>query len=202
LTATETIGGTKTFNNLVNITNQMTISGSVSGANILLGKNTSNNGVGDITLGTGLSLASNILTATQIDTTSLSNRINGKVGLTGNETISGDKTFSSRVNTPWLERTYTSSTATSLTVSVNTTWLNIHQDANVTLTLPNAATYPGKELIIKQTGAGTVFSASSNVIEFATSYLGSPQNVIINPSLYRFTTLVSDGTYWIKMQRN
>jgi hypothetical protein len=64
LTATETIGGTKTFNNLVNITNQMTISGSVSGANILLGKNTSNNGVGDITLGTGLSLASNILTAT------------------------------------------------------------------------------------------------------------------------------------------
>jgi hypothetical protein len=64
LTATETIGGTKTFNNLVNITNQMTISGSVSGANILLGKNTSNNGVGDITVGTGLSLASNILTAT------------------------------------------------------------------------------------------------------------------------------------------
>jgi len=97
LTATETINGTKTFNNLVNITNQMTISGSVSGANILLGKNTSNNGVGDITIGTGLSLASNILTATQIDTTSLSNRINVKVGLTGNETISGDKTFTNKI---------------------------------------------------------------------------------------------------------
>jgi hypothetical protein len=64
LTATETIGGTKTFNNLVNITNQMTISGSVSGANILLGKNTSNNGVGDITVGTGLNLTGNILIAT------------------------------------------------------------------------------------------------------------------------------------------
>jgi hypothetical protein len=97
LTGDQTISGTKTFNNLVNITNQMTISGSVSGANILLGKNTSTNGVGDITIGTGLSLASNILTATQIDTTSLSNRINGKVGLTGNETISGDKTFTNKI---------------------------------------------------------------------------------------------------------
>jgi hypothetical protein len=42
----------------------MTISGSVSGANILLGKNTSNNGVGDITVGTGLNLTGNILIAT------------------------------------------------------------------------------------------------------------------------------------------
>jgi hypothetical protein len=43
----------------------MTLSGSVSGANILLGKNTSTNGVGDITIGTGLSLASNILTVNE-----------------------------------------------------------------------------------------------------------------------------------------
>ena len=64
LTATESIGGTKTFNNLVNIGNQMTISGSVSGGNILLGKNTSNNGVADITLGTGLSITSNVLNVT------------------------------------------------------------------------------------------------------------------------------------------
>jgi hypothetical protein len=64
LTGDQTIGGTKTFNNLVNITNQMTISGSVSGANILLGKNTSTNGVGDITVGTGLNLTGNILIAT------------------------------------------------------------------------------------------------------------------------------------------
>ncbi len=61
LTATETIGGTKTFNNLVNIGNQMTISGSASNANILLGKNTSNNGVADITLGNGFSITSNVL---------------------------------------------------------------------------------------------------------------------------------------------
>ena len=43
----------------------MTISGSVSGGNQLLGKNSSNNGVSDITLGTGLSISSNVLNATE-----------------------------------------------------------------------------------------------------------------------------------------
>jgi CRISPR-associated DxTHG motif protein len=99
LTGDQTISGTKTFNNLVNITNQMTISGSVSGANILLGKNTSTNGVGDITLGTGLSLASNILTASGTDTTFLSDRINLKYDKTGG-TISGAVTLSTTSATP------------------------------------------------------------------------------------------------------
>jgi hypothetical protein len=34
---------------------------------------------------------------TNLDTVSLSNRINGKVSLTGNETISGDKTFTNKI---------------------------------------------------------------------------------------------------------
>ena len=99
LTATESIGGTKTFNNLVNITNQMTISGSVSGGNQLLGKNSSNNGVSDITLGTGLSITSNVLNASTTDTTSLSNRINLKYDKTGG-TISGAVTLSTTTATP------------------------------------------------------------------------------------------------------
>jgi hypothetical protein len=148
---------------------------------------------GDIT-----EAGNNVLT--NLDTVSLSNRINGKVALTGNETIAGDKTFSSRVNTPWLERTYTSSSATSLTVSVNTTWLNIHQDSTVTLTLPNAATYPGKELIIKQTGSGVVLSSSQNIIGFTTAFNGATQTAIINPISRRYATLVSDGNNWVIMQ--
>jgi len=136
--------------------------------------------------------------------------LTGNKTYTGNIVISGSSTinvgssgtFGGRVNTPWLERTYTSTTATTLTVSVNTTWLNIHQDATVTLTLPSAATYPGKELIIKQTGAGNVISASSNIIGFTTAFSGSTQTAIIAPATYRFATLVSDGTNWIIMQRN
>jgi len=136
--------------------------------------------------------------------------LTGNKTYTGNIVISGSSTinvgssgtFGGRVNTPWIERTYTSTTATTLTVSVNTTWLNIHQDATVTLTLPSAATYPGKELIIKQTGAGNVVSASSNIIGFTTAFSGSTQTAIIAPATYRFATLVSDGTNWIIMQRN
>lgn len=121
---------------------------------------------------------------------------------TGTLNVGSTGTFGGRVKTPWLERTYTSTTTTTLTVSVNTTWLNIHQDATVTLTLPSAATYPGKELIIKQTGNGNVVSASSNIIGFTTAFSGSTQTAIIAPATYRFATLVSDGTNWIIMQRN
>jgi len=135
--------------------------------------------------------------------------------LTGNKTYSGNivisgsstlnvgssGTFGGKVNTPWLERTYTTSTGTSITVSVNTTWLNFNQATQVTLTLPNAATYPGKELHIKQTGAGNVISASSNIIGFASAYNSSPVTSIIEPASGKAVTLVSDGTYWVIMQR-
>jgi hypothetical protein len=186
-----------------------------------------------VTLGTGLTLSSGVLSAsTGVTSVTASTPLSSTGGATPNITITdagasasgvvntttqsfaGNKTFTGtinvsstgtfggRVNTPWLERTYTSSTATTLTVSVNTTWLNIHQDATVTLTLPNAATYPGKELIIKQTGSGNVLSASSNIIGFTTAFNGSTQTSIINPAIWRFATLVSDGTNWIIMQRN
>jgi hypothetical protein len=93
LTGNESISGTKTFNNLVNLSSNLILSGSYSSTNKLLGKNSSD-GVGNITVGSGLNLTSDILTATQVDTTSLSDRINNKVGLTGNETVAGNKTFS------------------------------------------------------------------------------------------------------------
>jgi hypothetical protein len=186
-----------------------------------------------VTLGTGLTLSSGVLSAsTGVTSVTATNPLASSGGATPNITITdagasasgvvntttqsfaGNKTFTGtinvsstgtfggRVNTPWVERTYTSSTATSLTVSVNTTWLNIHQDNTVTLTLPNAATYPGKELIIKQTGSGNVLSASSNIIGFTTAFNGATQTAIIAPASYRFATLVSDGTNWIIMQRN
>jgi hypothetical protein len=99
LTGNETISGVKTFVNQVNMSGQMTVSGSVSGSNRLLGKNTSNNGVGDITVGTGLDLTGNNLTASGTDTTSLSNRIDAKYDKTGG-TISGAVTLSTTTATP------------------------------------------------------------------------------------------------------
>jgi hypothetical protein len=100
LTGDQTINGIKTFGNQVNMSGQITISGSVSGSNRLLGKNTSNNGVGDVTVGTGLNLSgSNVLTASGTDTTSLSDRINLKYNSSGG-TISGAVTLSTTTATP------------------------------------------------------------------------------------------------------
>jgi hypothetical protein len=199
LTASESIGGTKTFNNLVNITNQMTISGSVSGGNILLGKNTSNNGVSDITLGTGLSISSNVLNATVIDTTSLSNRINLKYDKTGG-TISGVVTMNDELNlsSGYLKRGYLSSGSSSVTVGDNDTWVRLANSVSVSLTLPSASSFSGREIHVLNVSNGSVISANTNVIDL-TGNLGF---AILSSGGGKWATLVSNGTYWQIMAGN
>jgi hypothetical protein len=94
-------------------------------------------------------------------------------------------------------------TATSITLGIATTWLNIHQTSNFTITLPNAATYPGKEIHIRNSAAGVVLSASSNIIALDVSHTGSTTTIILTgTSTGQFSTLVSDGTNWIQTQVN
>jgi len=126
----------------------------------------------------------------------------GNKTFTGTINVSSTGTFGGRVNTPWLERTYTYTTSSSISVGVNTTWLDINTSVLTTLTLPNAATYPGKEIHIRQTGAGSLQSASSNIIPFSVPPTGSTSTGILTASTHRSVTLVSDGTNWIIMQRS
>jgi len=126
----------------------------------------------------------------------------GNKTFTGTINVSSTGTFGGRVNTPWLERTYTYTTSSTISVGVNTTWLDINTSVLTTLTLPNAATYPGKEIHIRQTGAGSLQSASSNIIPFSVPPTGSTSTGILTASTHRSVTLVSDGTNWIIMQRS
>jgi hypothetical protein len=64
LTGDQTISGTKTFNNLVNLSSNLILSGSYSSTNKILGKNSSD-GVGNITVGNGLKLLSDTLTVNE-----------------------------------------------------------------------------------------------------------------------------------------
>jgi len=121
---------------------------------------------------------------------------------TGTLNVGSTGTFGGRVKTNWLERNYAYSTSSSFTVSVNTTWQDINTSVLTTLTLPNAATYPGKELHLRQTGTGNLQSASSNIIPFNTPPTGSTSTGILTASTYEAVTLVSDGTNWIIMQRS
>jgi hypothetical protein len=175
-----------------------------------------------VTLGSGLSLSGGVLSATSGGVTSvtastplsstggatpnitIANASSSASGVvtTGTQVFAGEKEFEGRIKTTALERVIVNSTGTSISLGTGVTWLNIHQDATVTVTLPSAASYRGREIIIKQTGSGVVFSASLNIIGFTTAFNGSTQTAIINPAIWRFATLVSDGTNWIIMQRD
>ena len=126
----------------------------------------------------------------------------GNKTFTGTLNVSSTGTFGGRVKTNWLERNYAYSTNSSFTVSVNTTWQDINTSVLTTLTLPSAATYPGKEIHIRQSGTGQIISFSSNVIPFTSPPTGSAGTAILNPTTHRAVTLVSDGTNWIIMQRS
>ena len=126
----------------------------------------------------------------------------GNKTFTGTLDVSSTGTFGGRVKTNWLERNYAYNTSSSFTVSVNTTWQDINTSVLTTLTLPNAATYPGKELHIRQSGTGQLQSASSNVIPFTSAPTAGAGTAILNPTNNRAVTLVSDGTNWIIMQRS
>ena len=205
LTATESIGGTKTFNNLVNIGNQMTISGSASDGNQLLGKNSSNNGVATITLGTGLSITSNVLNASTIDTATMLNpywrsgRFSGTLpianGGTGAESASVAR---STLNIGYVFAEVTAGTAVVLS-SNRVSIVNTGGFSTTSIDLTTATN--GRQYMIKNLATGTVISTASNVIPYTGGSAGtsilSAGNVIP-----QWVTLVADGTNWHIMQKN
>jgi hypothetical protein len=231
-TGTQQFGGDKVFEGITQFNGRAVFKDYTYQATRLAGLSSTDR-FATVTLGSGLTLSSGVLSAsTGVTSVTASTPLSSSGGATPNITITdagasasgvvntttqsfaGNKTFTGtinvsstgtfggRVNTPWLERTYTNTTSSSFTVSVNTTWLDINTSVLTTLTLPNAATYPGKELHIRQTGAGQLQSASSNIIPFTVPPTGSTSTGILQPSNNRAVTLVSDGSNWIIMQRS
>jgi hypothetical protein len=67
------------------------------------------------------------------------------------------------------------------------------------VTLPAAATYPGRRILIKTIQAQAVDSASSNVVPLAG---GSAGTSILTGTAGKYAELVSDGTNWVIMAAN
>jgi hypothetical protein len=76
-------------------------------------------------------------------------------------------------------------------------WVICKGTASITVTLPSAATYVGREVTIKNIAAFTVISASSNVVPIESETAGS---AILPATAGTSVTLVSDGTNWITMR--
>jgi len=70
---------------------------------------------------------------------------------------------------------------------------------NCTVTLPAAASYPGRILYLNTITANSVISASSNVIPLGSNTAGT---AILAATLGKFAMIQSDGTNWITMMSN
>lgn len=88
--------------------------------------------------------------------------------------------------------------AASYTVGADT-WIIANFAGTCTLTLPNAANFPGRCLTVKTLTANTVVSASANVAPLTSVTAGT---AILAATAGKWARLVSDGTNWIAMEGN
>lgn len=84
-------------------------------------------------------------------------------------------------------------TGTTVTVAATETALVFNTTGTVTLTLPGAALFPGRVLIITTVAAQAVNSASSNVIPANSTSAGT---AILAGTAGKWAILVSNGTAW------
>jgi hypothetical protein len=78
------------------------------------------------------------------------------------------------------------------------TWvINNKAGSTCTISLPKASDYPGRAIHFLNRQAFTVVSNASNVVPLAG---GAPTTAILAAGAGANTTLVSDGSNWIKMQ--
>lgn len=77
--------------------------------------------------------------------------------------------------------------------------INNKSGSTCIVTLPNAASYTGRQVTIKTLQAQTVISASSNVCPIDSA---TPGTAILTNTVGKWATLVSDGTNWVIMAAN
>lgn len=82
---------------------------------------------------------------------------------------------------------------TSFTLGTDEANIICNGAGSITVTLPSAASFPGRELDIKTIAAQTVVSASSNVVPLAGGAAGT---AILAGTAGKWARLVSNGTNW------
>ncbi len=82
------------------------------------------------------------------------------------------------------------------TLAAAENWLIVNNAGSTTVTLPSAASFVGREIMIKTIQAQTVISNASNVVPRTDTVAGT---AILAATDGAWATLVSDGTNWIIM---
>lgn len=73
------------------------------------------------------------------------------------------------------------------------------ETANMVVTLPSAALFPGRALTFKNLAAFTITSATANVVPLAST---TPGTAILPATVGKYISLVSDGAFWVAMGGN
>lgn len=87
------------------------------------------------------------------------------------------------------------------TVAASENWFICNKvGSDITVTLPSAASFPGRELMFKNIAGGSILSAGANVVPLTSST--TPGNNITGGTsgAGSWATIVSDGNNWIIMQ--
>jgi hypothetical protein len=174
--STQTFGGAKTFNGVLNASSDLNVTGiSTLSGGVIIGLGAS------MTKIAGLNVSNALGSITVGSGLSLSS---------GTLSVSGAGTFTT--------------TNSDYTVTSTDTYIAFNNNfSNITVTLPTASANTGRALYFRNVAAGSIISFSNNVIN-NTVTTGTPDNAILSAgnTNYKWCTLVSNGTYWIKMQAN
>lgn len=98
-----------------------------------------------------------------------------------------------------LQRGAVATKTTDFSLAATENWISCNGGATITVTLPSAASFPGREVMLKTIAAFTVVSASANVLPLAG---GAASTAILAATAGKYATLVSDGTNWVIMAAN
>jgi hypothetical protein len=236
--STDRVGiGTNAPDKTLHVNGEVKIATVTATPTSLLGKDGSNV-VGELGLGTGMSIGSGILSVQAAGASAT-----GLVTSFGSQTFGGNKTFNGTVtlksatgtadtvigrnstgqivnltlgsglslsggtlsasdnanSSLFISRTGTTVEFVEDLTIYSVIYLKLNNNSTITVTLPTASLTTNKSITIKNIGSGAVNSNASNVEPLNSSSLSS---VILTSGGGKFTTLVSDGTNWIKMTGN
>ena len=90
-------------------------------------------------------------------------------------------------------------TNSTYTIQENDKYIVFTPTATCTITLPNAGSYPGREITIKNTSAFAVNSASANIRPLTTNTAGT---TILAATAGKFAKIISNGYDWTVVKSN
>jgi hypothetical protein len=128
--------------------------------------------------------------------------VNNDADIRGGLTVGGSLSVGSggiSTNGPLSITPPTIITASAYTVNATSSSLIFNGTASITVTLPAAASYPGRILYLKTIAAYTVVSASSNVKPISSNTAGT---AILAATAGKWAILQSDGSNWVIMAAN